>query len=230
MLGVLGGTVFSEKEGFRFERKQRIRTRYGRVLVKFGKGFAFIQRHGNPKKPPHKINHKANIYALKKLGITEIIGINSAGSLKKSIKPGSLAVPHDFMQFFPKTFFNNKIVHVTPKLSNRLRRKIIVACKRLNIPVIKRAVYFQTIGPRLETPSEVRFLSNFADLVGMTMADEATLAVEQGLEYASICTVDNYAYGIARTLSFEGIKKRAARNVNKVKRIVLEMVKSDNPD
>lgn len=225
MIGVLGGTVFLKKEGFEFEREQKARTPYGKVIVKFAKNFAFIQRHGSQRLPPHKTNHWANIYAFKKLGIKEIIGINSTGSLKKGIKPGSLVVPHDFMQFFPKTYFDDKIVHVTPKLSEDLRRKIISACKKVKIPAVKRAVYFQTIGPRLETVAEVKFLSKFADVVGMTLADEATLAIEQELSYASICTVDNYAHGIAKSLTYEEIVNNAAKNVNKIKRIILEVAK-----
>ncbi|MCD6478270.1 MAG: MTAP family purine nucleoside phosphorylase [Candidatus Diapherotrites archaeon] len=228
MLGVLGGTVFAKKEGFKFKCERTLRTPYGKVLVKFASDFAFIQRHGTPKRPPHKINHRANIYAFKKLGIKEILGVNSAGSLKKSVKPGSLVVPHDFMQFFPKTFFDDKIVHITPKLSERLRKKIINACRRLRIPVIKRAVYFQTIGPRLETIAEVRFLGKFADIVGMTLADEATLAIEQGLSYASLCTVDNYAHGIANSLSYEEIVRNASKNVDKIKKIIMEMISDDN--
>ncbi|MCD6246843.1 MAG: MTAP family purine nucleoside phosphorylase [Candidatus Diapherotrites archaeon] len=228
MIGVLGGTVFLKKEGFEFERERKVKTPYGRVLVKFANNFAFIQRHGSQRLPPHKTNHWANIYAFKKLGIKEIIGINSTGSLKKSIKPGSLAVPHDFMQFFPKTFFNDRIVHITPKLSEDLRGRIINACKKLKIPVVKRAVYFQTIGPRLETIAEVRFLAKFADIVGMTLADEATLAAEQELSYASICTVDNYAHGIAKSLSYEEIVNNAAKNVNKIKRIIMKVAKHDD--
>jgi len=225
MFGVLGGTVFSEKEGFSFRSEERIDTPYGCVLVKFTDNFAFIQRHGTARVPPHKINHRANIYAFKTLGVKEIIGINSTGSLKRNIKPGMLVVPHDFMQFFPKTFFDDRIVHVTPVLSKTLRRKITEACRSLNLQVITRAVYFQTIGPRLETIAEVKFLGRFADIVGMTLADEATLAVEQGLSYASLCTVDNYAHGIAKSLTFQDIKRNAIKNAGRIKQILNAMKK-----
>lgn len=230
MLGILGGTVFLKKQAFEFKKEKKVETPYGTVLVKMADGFAFIQRHGAKLLPPHKTNHWANIYAFKKLGIKEIIGINSTGSLKRNIKPGSLVVPHDFMQFFPKTFFDNRAVHITPKLSEGLRRKIIKACEQLKIPVIKKAVYFQTIGPRLETIAEVKFLAKFADIVGMTLADEATLAAEQGLSYASLCTVDNYAHGIAKSLTYEEIVENAAKNAEKVKKIILRVVANDYTD
>lgn len=224
MLGVLGGTVFLKKNFLEFRAEKKIETTYGSVDVKLGDGFAFIQRHSAKNLPPHKTNHHANILAFKALNIKEIIAINSTGSLKRSIKPGCFVVPHDFMQFFPKTYFDDRMFSITPKLCEALRKKLIDACEALGFPVVKHAVYFQTIGPRLETIAEVNFLRKFADVVGMTLADEATLAQEQGLSYASLCTVDNYAHGIAKSLTYEEIVENASKNAEKIAAIIKHLV------
>ncbi|MEM4663004.1 MAG: MTAP family purine nucleoside phosphorylase [Candidatus Diapherotrites archaeon] len=226
MLGVLGGTVFLKNNLLKLEEEKKIKTVYGTVIANLGEGFVFIQRHGKDNVPPHKTNHYANILALKKLGVSEVLGVNSVGSLKYRIKPGSLVVPHDYMQFFPKTYFDNKMVCIVPKLCDSLRKKIISACEQLGQRVVKRAIYFQTIGPRLETVAEVKFIRHFADIVGMTLADEATLAQEQGLCYASICTVDNYAHGISKQLTYEEIVENASKKARIISDVIALMVKS----
>jgi len=224
MLGVLGGTVFLKKNFLDFRSEKKIKTPYGTVDVKLGDGFAFIQRHSAKNLPPHKTNHHANMLAFKALDIKEIVAINSTGSLKRSLRPGCFVVPHDFMQFLPKTYFDEKMVSITPRLCDALRKKLINACETLSIPVVKHAVYFQTIGPRLETIAEVNFLRRFADIVGMTLADEATLAQEQGLCYASLCTVDNYAHGISRSLTYEEIVENASKNAEKIAAVINQII------
>ncbi|MCX8189844.1 MAG: MTAP family purine nucleoside phosphorylase [Candidatus Diapherotrites archaeon] len=222
----MGGTVFLKKNLLGFYSEKKIKTSYGTTIVRIGDGFAFVQRHGKENLPPHKTNHYANILAFKKLGIKEILAINSVGSLKRRIKPGSLVVPHDYIQFFPKTYFNDHMYCITPALCEEMRAKILRACDFLGYPVICKAIYFQTIGPRLETVSEVKFIRRFADIVGMTLADEATLAQEQGLCYASICTVDNYAHGISKSLTYEEIVSNASKNVETIANIIYALVRT----
>lgn len=226
MLGVLGGTVFLKKNLLKIKAEKKIRTLYGVTIANIGDGFVFIQRHGKENLPPHRINHHANVFAFKKLGIKEVLAINSVGSLKRRIKPGSLVVPHDYMQLFPKTYFEEQMQCITPGLCETLRSRILKACDFLGYTVINKAVYFQTTGPRLETVSEVKFIRRFADIVGMTMADEATLAQEQGLCYASLCTVDNYAHGISKSLTYEEIVSNASKNAEKIAHIIYTLVKA----
>ncbi len=223
MLGVIGGTVFFKKPLFGAEREDEIGTEHGKTLVHIGKNIAFIPRHGPTGQiPAHNVNHKANILALKKLGVREIIGVNSAGSLKPEIKPGSIAVPSDYMNFAGvQTFFDSQAKHVTPALSETLKNKLLDAAGKLGIQVIGSGTYFQSRGPRLETPAESAFLAEFADFVGMTLASEATLAREQEMEYAAICSIDNYANGISGAKpTHKRIVESAGKNAEKIWKII----------
>lgn len=230
MIGVIGGG--SLKLDGEFLGEEIVRTAYGfpSSPLKFvragGKVFVILGRHGPDSTiPPHRINHRANIEALHSVGVKWVIGVNSVGSLKKDIVPGSFLVPDDFLcPWAVQSFFEERAVHVTPTLDEVLRQKLIATCERLGYDCIPRGVYVQTIGPRLETKAEVRFLSQIGDVVGMTMAHEATLAVERGLRYASLCTVDNYAHGVSdEPLKEEDIRQMARFNADKVKRVLEEI-------
>ncbi len=160
-------------------------------------GVIFLERHG-PGIPPHMVDHKKNVSDLKDSGVTAIIGICSVGSLKLNIEPGSIVIPHDYINLFGiQTYHDLKAVHITPGLDGDLRKKIIDAAESLGLDVVDKGVYIQTSGPRFETKAEIEMIKNFADIVGMTMANEATLAKEQGIKYACICSIDNYANGLA---------------------------------
>jgi len=190
------------------------------------KGIVFLQRHGEGV-PPHKIDNKKNILSLKEQGAEAIVGLSSVGSLKWGIKPGSIVIPHDYINLKNiRTYYDLESVHITPGLDEDLRKDIIDAAEKINLNVVKNGVYIQTIGPRLETKAEVNMIKNYADVVGMTMANEATLAKEQGLRYASICSVDNYAHGITdEEVTYEGIKKDQEKNKEKIERLLSELLK-----
>ncbi len=160
-------------------------------------GVKFIQRHGK-NIPPHRVDHKKNILECKNWGADQVIGINSVGSLKQAITPGTIVIPHDYIQLGNlSTFFDEESVHVTPELDEPLRQLCAKTARMLQFQVLDRGVYFQTLGPRLETKAEIAMIQSFADIVGMTMGTEATLSKEMNIPYASICMVDNYANGIA---------------------------------
>jgi 5'-methylthioadenosine phosphorylase len=162
--------------------------------------------------------------ALFDIGVKEVIGINSAGSLKKSLKPGSIVIPDDFMTLCPApSLYADKPIHVVPRLDMTVRQRCLEAAANCGIKVNDGGTYWQTTGPRLETRAEIRMMSAFADLVGMTMASEATIAVELGLPYASICSIDNYANGIgAKNLTLEEIYEQAHCNRKSIMRIISE--------
>jgi len=123
-------------------------------------------------------------------------------------------VPHDFVAFWNiPTIYDDDIRHVTPSLDEDLRMALVAAAKEANVAVRPRGIYVQTSGPRLETRAEIAHFRKIGDILGMTMASEATLAAELGLPYASLCSVDNYANGVAATpLSFEAIRENQAKN------------------
>ncbi len=208
-LGIIGGTGFYEMEGEEIE----IETIYGDVdsflLEKNGRKILFIPRHGRSHRPAHAVNYHANIQAMKNFGAEAIIGISNVGSMRKEIKPGEIFIPYDFIDLSGRksTFYDERAIHID--MSNPfcpVLRKIIVeeASGRGNF---HEGVYIVTNGPRLETKAEINFFRKFADVVGMTLMPEATLAREAGICYASICLVSNYAAGFQQKLSAREIKE-----------------------
>jgi len=182
-IAVIGGSGVLEIELFAGLKSREIVTGYGRVMVAEADDLIFLQRHGLPPLPPHKINHKANIAALKECGADYIIAVNSTGSLKSSLPPGSLLLPDDYFNPWAiKTFFDDRLEFVTPSLSAKVRQALTAAAFELEIEIVAAGTYIQTTGPRFETRAEIRVLSGWGDVVGMTMASEATLAREIGLE------------------------------------------------
>lgn len=214
-LGIIGGTGLSGIKFLENSSEEEIETRYGRVYILKSDNLIFIPRHGkNNNIPPHRINYRANIMAFKDLGVGKIIGVSSAGSLKKRIIPGSILIPHDYINLWNiQSYYDNEILHITPELDKGIREIIIQTAKKLKIRIIEKGIYFQTSGPRLETKAEINFIKNYADVIGMTMASEATLAKELDIGYASICSVDNYAHGIIdEKLDFRRVVERASKD------------------
>ncbi|MEF8874559.1 MAG: MTAP family purine nucleoside phosphorylase [Candidatus Thermoplasmatota archaeon] len=228
-IGIIGGTGFAEWEEFEVEETEEKHTPWGspssplyRGSLK-GKKVVLVKRHGPDHEiPPHRINHRANIYALQE-EVDEIIGICSAGALKADIEVPSISLPEDYVNFWnPVTFYNEKIKHVTPGLSSDLREELIEGADEADFGDIDEdGVYVQTIGPRLETKAEVKILSDFGDLVGMTMASEATLSKEASLEYACIVGIDNYANGVKdEEVEYDEIVDTAQDNWENIKEIL----------
>jgi len=216
-IGIISGTVLHGTSVFRGLRKEHVVSEFGRVTVWASREIAHISRHDRDPGEyvlPHLINHQANLAALKALGIRDVVAVNSTGSLKKDLPPGSIVVPDDFILLADTpTVFSNRPVHITPDLSEEVRRGLIEAAAACGIPVVERGVYWQTEGPRLETRAEIRMMAAHADIVGMTMAAEAIIAKELGLAYAALCSVDNYCNGVVETpLTMETILEGAKRN------------------
>lgn len=194
-----------------------------------GRPVAFLARHGKGHAiPAHRVPHRANLWALKELGVKEVISTSSVGSLHLHLKPRTFAIPHDFIcPWEVPTYYDDKVFHVTPGLDEGLRRKLFYKLQELELPVVGQAVYIQTKGPRLETPAEIRMLAQYGDLVGMTMASEAVLASELGLRYASVCSVDNYCNGITEgPLTYEEIMKAQGENAENLRRVIMTVLEA----
>ena len=225
LTGLVAGTVFYHKDYFRNAEKRTIDTKYGPATVLIAGPWAYIPRHGLEGEryfPPHMTNHRANFLALKELNVTEVIAVNSCGSLRPSLEPRTIIVPNDYICLAPgPTIFDDARGHITPRLSDRVREKITAAAKKAGVPVVDGGIYWQNPGPRLETRAEIRFQSQYADMVGMTMASEATVAQELGMEYASVCSVDNYAHGLSPScVSSDDIVANAAANADRIHEII----------
>ncbi|HLE55122.1 MAG TPA: MTAP family purine nucleoside phosphorylase [Thermoplasmata archaeon] len=228
-LGLIGGSSLRQPSILTGGEERPIDTPYGRtsgvpVVGRHGPtAVAFLARHGKEHRiPPHRLNHRANLWALKELGATRILATASTGSLKKTIHPGSFVVPHDFISFWNvPTFHDEDVHHATPALDEELRDLLITAVRSVRGSVRGRGIYVQTSGPRLETRAEIAHFATLGDVVGMTMASEATLASELGIPYACLCAVDNFGNGIIeRPLSYEQIVATQARNEDVVRSVI----------
>ena len=230
-IAIIGGSGFSEL--LESPKSVKGKTKYGEasgsIEVGFfsGKTVAFLPRHGKKRNiPPHMINYKANIFALKKIGVEKIIGVTSVGSLKKKIKPPCIFVPNDYINLWNiQTYYEKEIVHVTPEIDENMRKIVIGQTKKVGAKIFE-GIYVQTTGPRLETKAEINLLKNYADVVGMNMAAEATLSKELNLKYVNISSVDNYANGIIpESLTFKQILQNARKNSEEIKKILKNVVR-----
>lgn len=171
-----------------------------------GRQLYFVPRHGPDHcSPPHRVNYRANIMALHRLGCRHILATNAVGSLRKQMAPGDLVVPHDYLDFTknrPLTFFDRRgdaPIHTdqTAPYCPQLRELVIASATDPQVTVHPSGVYICTEGPRFETIAEIAMFTQWgADVVGMTTVPEVALAGELKIRYASICIVTNYAAGI----------------------------------
>ena len=145
---------------------------------------------------------------MKEAGADRILATSSVGSLKVPIRPGTFVVPHDFVAFWNiPTYFDEEVKHVTPSIDEGLRKVLLAAARPVKARAAPKGVYVQATGPRLETKAEIAFFKTLGDVVGMTVASEATLASELGIRYAALCSVDNYAHGLtAKPVTFREIQ------------------------
>jgi 5'-methylthioadenosine phosphorylase len=171
----------------------------GAVVVRdLGEAY-LLQRHGWGRyTAPHLVDHVANLRALVALGCDRILAINSSGSLRASFGVGTFVLVDDFVALGPTpSTFTDERGHRVPAFDAAWRARILDAWRSgTEVPLHDGGVYWQAIGPRLETPAETRVFAQHADVVGMTMASECVVAGELGLAYASVCVVDNLANGL----------------------------------
>jgi 5'-methylthioadenosine phosphorylase len=211
--GIIGGTGFrltlDDGDPLRL-RERQVETRWGPALVREGelggRRFVFMDRHAHPdpdgtRLPPHAVNYRANIAALKSLGVTGILAVTAVGSLRAEWRPGTLVVPDQILDLTrrrPTTFFDDAAVHVdfTRPYCAHLRGQLLDLAREKDISVEAGGTYICTEGPRLESGAEIRTFRIWgADIVGMTAMPEAILAREAELSYAGISVVANPAAG-----------------------------------
>jgi purine nucleoside phosphorylase len=159
-----------------------------------------LPRHGFDRDvPAHLVDHRANLRALCEIGCDRVLALGSVGSLRTDLDVGTFVCPDDF--YAPETapsFYDDPRGHSIPGFDLEWRKSILDAWREHGeTGLVDGGVYAHTLGPRFETPAEVRTLAGVADVVGMTLAAETVLAREAGLAYAAVCSIDNLANGIA---------------------------------
>ncbi|MEN6444168.1 MAG: MTAP family purine nucleoside phosphorylase [Methanoregula sp.] len=221
MLGIIGGTslLFSTLPPL---EKQTVHTPFGPAELLCG-DVVILMRHQH-QKPPHRINYRANLAALALAGVDRIVAFGSSGSLKTEIAPGSLLIPTDYISVTDvPSIHDHAMEHVRPELSFEMARRLseLVPSARLG------GIYVQTKGPRIETVAEVAALAKVADVVGMTVASEATLACELGMDFSALCTVDNYANGLGGdVLTYEHILSTSRTHRHRTEEMVRSIIKN----
>lgn len=210
MIAIIGGSGVDEITDMAESiEKKIVDTEYGSVQVSLfeieGKEVVFLPRHSEGHTcPPHKINFKANIMALKELGVSQILATNAVGSVDLEIGPGSIVIPDDFLDFTvnrDRTFYDDDVVHIdmSEPYCNRLRNALLENSDCVKGGLVDGGTHICTEGPRFETPAEIRMFKMIGGtVVGMTTLPEAVLAREKEMCYASIAIVSNYCTSIAK--------------------------------
>ena len=218
---VLNSTIFSAWT------VRGVGTNYGTVTCKSHGDHVLLNRHGaGAPLPPHQINHRANIRALADMGFEEIVSLNSVGSLKPELPPGTLVSCGDYvaLQQGPQTFCDHQFMGGAPGIANNLISAITEGLAS-ELTIHPGKTYVQMQGPRFETKAEIRVIKGWGDVVGMTLAHEADLCSELGLRYNSLAIVDNYANGLEGTeIDFVKFKDFVKSNQAKVDRLFTRLL------
>jgi len=228
MLAIIGGTGLTQLANLEVSRRQVVRTPYGEPSgpLTFGAirsvPVIFLARHGYGHTiPPHQVNYRANLWALKEQGAREIVSVVSVGGIRRDLGPGTIVIPHQIIDYTwgrASTFFEGEapVRHIdfTEPFAARLRTRLLAAAKKSGEAAGDGAVYAATQGPRLETAAEIdRLEKEGADIVGMTGMPEAALAREIDLDYAAVAAVVNHAAG--RGASVRGVSQQQIEEVLK---------------
>lgn len=214
-LAIIGGTGLYQLEGLQSLGAQELKTRWGEPssAIEFAQfndlKLAFLARHGsNHTIPPHRVNYRANMWALKECGVSRVIAIAAVGGISEHLPPATVLIPDQIIDYTygrSHTYFEgdlDEVTHVdfTEPYTDSLRQTLIESASKQSIKAVDGGVYAATQGPRLETAAEIQRLKrDGADIVGMTGMPEAVLAREIGLEYACCALVVNWAAGCAGT-------------------------------
>ena len=210
-LAIIGGTGLYKFSGLENVERRTLATPFGApsddiVLGTLaGKRVVFLARHGeNHTLAPHRVNYRANVWALHHLGARRVIGVNAVGGIRDDMGPRVIAIPDQIIDYTHGRYDSfcdvegAKVEHVdfTEPYSVALRGKLLAAARGAGIAIIDGGCYGATQGPRLETRAEIaRMRRDGCDLVGMTGMPEAALARELNLDYACLALVANWAAG-----------------------------------
>ncbi|MEO8486856.1 MAG: S-methyl-5'-thioinosine phosphorylase [Betaproteobacteria bacterium] len=238
MLAIIGGSGLTQLSTLAISRREIVRTPYGEPSAPLlfgsvaGRPTVFLARHGHGHTiPPHRVNYRANLWALKARDATAVLAVASVGSIRDA-PPGALVLPHqviDYTSGRTGTYFDGeegKVVHVdfTRPYTGWLRGRCLEAGKLAGIPLVDGGVYGAVNGPRLESAAEIdRMDRDGATMVGMTGMPEAVLARELELPYAAICVVVNHAAGrgdSSETISMQALLATLESGMEKVRMLL----------
>ena len=242
MLAIIGGRGLTQLTNLKITHRQVMRTPYGEPSCAFLFGtlnqheVIFLARHGYGYTiPPHLVNYRANLWSLREQGVMDIVSVATVGGIREDLIPGTLVVPDQIMDythgrdatFFDSRNMNYSNVDFSLPYSTAMRKHILHSAALVGQPCLDGGVYAATQGPRLDSIAEVnRYERDGAHMVGMTGMPETALAMELGLNYATIAVVANYAAGRGdsqQRINMEELNATAGSAMVKV-RAILECV------
>ena len=236
-IAIIGGTGLDSIEELVITRRHQVQTPYGQPSAAvqegmlFDRPILFLPRHGEAHDiPPHKINYRANLAALAKLKVDQILSITAVGGISPEASPRAIVIPEQIIDYTygrEQTFYDGvdkQVEHIdfTYPFCTSTRAEVIGAAKRVQIDVVPFGVYAATQGPRLETAAEINKLANDGcSIVGMTLMPEAALARELNLRYANCSVVVNWGAGIEQgEITMEEIRSNLNAALNDLKRLL----------
>lgn len=242
MLAIIGGRGLTELASLKVTHRQVMRTPYGEPSGAFLFGtlnqqeVIFLARHGYGYTiPPHLVNYRANLWALREQGVSDVVSIATVGGIRSDLTPGRIAVPDQIIDYThgrDATFYDTRDMsyvnaNFTLPFCQKLRRRILRSADIVGQSCLDGGVYAATQGPRLDSIAEInRYERDGADMVGMTGMPETALAMELELDYAIMAVVVNYAAGRGDNLqgvNMEQVNATASATMERV-RSILECV------
>jgi 5'-methylthioadenosine phosphorylase len=235
-IGIIGGTGLHDPQLLKNVEEVNVETPYGAPSDSItvgdlaGRRVAFLPRHGKKHTiRPTDVNSRANIFALKKLGVKQVLAPSAVGSLKEDYKPGDIVFVDQFIDRTTRReqsfYTDNKVCHISvaEPMCPEMRKTLIAIAKDVGIRAHSTGTYVCIEGPRFSTKAESKLYRSWdADIIGMTLVPECVLAREAELCYASISTVTDYDVWKDHAVSAGEVASTMKNNVEKVKRIILE--------
>jgi 5'-methylthioadenosine phosphorylase len=232
-IGIIGGTGVYDPDSFETLETVRPLTPYGLPSddIQIGKikdvEVAFMSRHGKGHVyPPHMVNYRANIWALKQVGVERIISPCAVGSLQEEYEPGEIVIVDQFIDLTKKrdyTFFDGpKTVHISladpfcPEMNSIFAKE----AKKAKIKVRNKGTYVCIEGPRFSTRAESQMYKAFADIIGMTLAPECQLAREMEMCYCSLAMITDYDVWAEHPVDTATVLKIMSENVDKIRTLI----------
>jgi 5'-methylthioadenosine phosphorylase len=237
VVGIIGGSGVDRVLGDGERKMHRVATPWGAPSAPISEGHLgdltvlFLPRHGiGHTIPPHRVNYRANVDALKTLGADSILTVSSVGSLQAELPPGTFVLPDQFVDFTksrPTTFFDGgRVYHVSlaDPFCPELSRRAVDAGTGAGHTFATGKTYVCVEGPRFSTRAESKFLRGFADVIGMTLVPEVTLARERAMCYACLAMVTDFDVWADRPVNAKEIVETMAKNVDRMQSVLTSLL------
>lgn len=236
-VAIIGGTGLTTLENLEITHREVVHTPYGEPSgpithgILHGHEVLFLARHGYGHTiPPHRVNYRANVWALQHLGVERLFAVAAVGGIGKAMTPARIAFPDQIIDYTwgrHHTFFEDDLAHVTHidftyPYDDAMRQLLVEAAREAGIDAVESGTYGATQGPRLETAAEIRRLQqDGCDLVGMTGMPEAALARELGMAYATSAVVANWGAGLQpEPITMAAIERHLETGMGRVKQLL----------